>query len=38
MKLDLVDSEGALQPVQKGLPVGVIAEDRFALVAARQVT
>jgi hypothetical protein len=33
MKLDLVDSEGALQSVQKSLPVGVVAEDRFAFVA-----
>jgi len=33
MKLDLVDGEGTLQPVQKGLPIGVIAEDRFAFVA-----
>jgi len=34
MKLDLVDGKRSLQLVQKGLPIGVIAEDRLAFIPA----
>jgi hypothetical protein len=34
MKLDLVDGKRTFQLAQKGLPIRVIAVDRFAFVAA----